>query len=350
MLYSQDNIDSILRLYERLPDDSIKILGLYDLAFEYRLKNMTSAKKMALQCLQSAKKNKNKNLLAKAYNVSGVILYRSGNYIKSKQLLERSRILLKELGDARALANLNINLGNIEQTNGEFSVALHYFEESEKIFAAQSDNESLNSCLLNKGSVLYEMKKFHLAKDNLESSLDMAIRRNDKYLESASLNNLSVIWRELKNFELSLQTAQKAYIINDMIGNEIEKADNFLSIGETYAALGQGDSALLYWKRSQQISEAEKYTETEREASKLLSYALESAGQYKEALYYQRRVEALTEPKKEHANGGEDELFNTVEETHYDKQHKKVIILCSLLLLSILTFIYFYFIKKRKNE
>lgn len=339
-----EKADSLLNFYNRLPDDSTKIIALYDLAYEYRIKDIIAAKHFALACLKSAEKTNNKNLLSKAYNVSGVLLYRSGHLNQARILLNKCLELLREMRDDAGIANLNINLGNLEQLSGNYEKALKHFEESEKIFAAKQNAEPLNQCMLNKGSVFFDLKKYDEAFDAFQSAMKLAIDRKDQYLEAAALNNLSVIFRLRKQYEEALNSAYKAFIINDMIDNEVEKADNYLSLGETYQAMGIGDSAMYYWKLSQQIAERENYTETEREACLLLVPVLESKGDFKEALYFQKRIQILT-TKQEPLN--ELDASFVIDETKNSKTGLQSNLFYGLIIILVVLII--YLILRKRN-
>jgi len=281
-------IDSLRKIIPTKKDnDTMKILQMNSLAFEYSYIDLDSGKRIALKALELAEAIDYKRGKAGIYNTIGTIYHDQANYQKAVECFTTARKFSEQSnnkGMKHMSAVIYANLANTYESMGDFGNAKHYMFESLRIFRELKDSKRFTSCYLNIGILYFEsgntdsamyyyneaikfpstnqginasvhtsIAKCHLSENRLEEAekemliaLDIIKDLNSDYYEASYSSSLGEIYikqgkyNEAEKLLLkSLSYAKQGKLLS------IETADNY-HLYELYMARKQFQKALEY--------------------------------------------------------------------------------------------------------
>ena len=182
---------------------------------QYNIHNYDKAASEVIKAIAFLKNSEDKFSLAKTYNLYGLILTHSGNYIDADRFLKDADKIFTELNNEKDKANTILAFGILELKKGNPKIAINYFEAAIPIF--RSYNLKHQEAL----SILYESEALL---DLEETQTNVNLERSNNALEKA------LIIIEVKSFsELKIESykiaSQIAIRKNDPI-----KAENYLQL------------------------------------------------------------------------------------------------------------------------
>jgi len=165
---------------------------------------------------------------------------------------------------AKALKSIGISC----YYNGEFDLALEYYNQSLEDYRLLNDLTGVAKCLNNIGVVYEELGNYELSIDYYERSGEIGKQMNDQKWVSFVLLNLGNSHFYRGNLRQAINNYYHALLIfTDMDDkNSIGEACN--NIGTVYSAWGEYEKALEYFERAREIY---FITGDERNLSKVLS-------------------------------------------------------------------------------
>ncbi len=281
-------MDSLRRVIPtRKDDDSMKVLQMNSLAFEYSYIDLDSGKRIAEKALELAEATNFKRGKAGIYNTIGTIYHDQANFQKAVECFTIAR-KFSEQGTYKSMKHMSAviyaNLANTYESMGDYGNAKHYMFESLRMFRELKDSKRFTSCYLNIGILYFEsgntdsamyyyneaikfpsekaginasvhtsIAKCYLSKNQLEEAekemliaLDIIKDLNSEYYEASYTNSLGEIYiRQGKYNEAeklllkSLNYAKHAKLLS------IETSANY-NLYELYMAKKQFQKALDY--------------------------------------------------------------------------------------------------------
>ncbi len=250
-MYAQQQlvIDSLLRIVESTPSDSVRICNLGEVAWLYYNVKPAMALEYAHQGLKLSEKTginqglsvilntlgaahttmgnfdsalvyyersmdfaeKMKDTLKIAAvkdNISSIYLYKR-NYNTALKLREESNKIYKKAEKTLLLAHGYVWIGNIYLSQDKFDTALQYYLEAKRIFEKENDLGEAYA-LINIGTVYRRMKHYEQAIDNLERSKELFKEAGDLNNVGTSLYRISTIYFDIKDREKYLETLFEA--------------------------------------------------------------------------------------------------------------------------------------------
>lgn len=176
--------------------------------------------------------------------------------------------LMHELGKNEMKADMLKSLGVSCYYNGEFDLAIDYYNQSMEAYRLIDNLSGIARCLNNIGLVYEELGNFELSIDYYERSGEIGKQLNDQEWIALVMLNLGNSHFYRGNMQQAINNYYHALLIfNDRDDkNSIGEACN--NIGSVYNAWGERDKALEYFERSRAIY---KITGDDRNLSKVLS-------------------------------------------------------------------------------
>ncbi|GGD42535.1 hypothetical protein GCM10011514_03140 [Emticicia aquatilis] len=173
---------------------------------------------------------------------------------------------------------------------------------------------------------------------------------------------------ELKNFKQALKYHQKAFELANAWADPYYIADELIALGDSYQKLNQQDSTLKCYQEALKISERKEYMPKVRLVLKNMAEFYEQTGNYKMANEYRKKWAIFNEKfiKKQNQNriqlnearfrsAQKQEKINTLEQENQirelqleQKNYILIALIISVLVLSLLAFLYFKNYKKEK--
>ena len=223
----------------------------------------------------------------------------------------------KNKGLKKHMANaLNVQ-GVSHAIRGDFSQALHFYNESLQLFQVLGDKVGIASQLNNIGTTYYQQGNYPLTLEYLQNSLAIEAELGHKKGMASTLNNIGIIYDELKNFHLALEYYKKSLAIEKELDNLEGIAASLNNIGTCYQSLGEDTQALEYFQRSLSISKEMKLKQKMANSLGNIGVVTENLGNDIEALqYYQEGLRIFEEIDDKY---GQALLMNSIGMSYIDQ-------------------------------
>jgi tetratricopeptide (TPR) repeat protein len=176
--------------------------------------------------------NRDKLGQAKVLNNIGILYYQT-DYTKASVYFNRALKLALPLRDTGMLANIYLNMGNINVRTKRHSQALDDYIKAEKMFSAVGDKTGIVHSLQNCGKIFLDRSMFDQAENFLVKAYKLA--KEEGLSESIASINLSLasIYIAKKNY-----TAAEKYLIEGMrLANETNDEKMVNDFNHTYYEL-----------------------------------------------------------------------------------------------------------------
>jgi tetratricopeptide (TPR) repeat protein len=189
----------------------------------------------------------------------------------------------------KGIAMSQTNLGNIFTDLKNYSHAENYYLSALQINNELGVKEEISSCLNNLGALSYEMKNYTAAKNYFSQAYDRAKKQNDYEMMATGLNNLADVNTVLGNYEDVIANCENSLKLKDMMENEMEKADSYLTLALVYRRLNREEEFLSNVALADSLIDKFDYN-----SAKILSLRLK-ADYYKQKKNYQMAFDLLNE-------------------------------------------------------
>jgi tetratricopeptide (TPR) repeat protein len=184
--------------------------------------------------------------LAKCENLYGTMYGEKGELLKSREHFLCSRELLKDTSNAKLSAQIEMNLGIIENIIGNFGEAENHFLGALNKFEALAEHKQVAELRHNLGMFYFEQRNYNKAKDEFDKGIAISLRKNYKTLLAISYLGKANAFLCLDNYNDASEYANKA------MDTAIKIEDKF-TIAEVYHITGILERKLQYYDT------AEKY-------------------------------------------------------------------------------------------
>ena len=239
-------------------NDSIKLVALKKICWEYRDSDPKKGMDYGMQALEIAFKHKWNYHIAEIYNFIGIINRNLGNYDKALDFYFNSlQIYDDTVVNFPHAASLN-NIGNLYYRMGFFKEALHFTTLAEQIF------DKLNSQL----GIAYVYNQYGIIYQKMDST-DKALNYHKNALRIrksiAHKNGIATSYLHLSEIYLSKGKANKALSYLDSSIFIYKKIKSYNGIASCYLVYGE------YFSLKKQITRAIHYYENALKIAKTIS-------------------------------------------------------------------------------
>jgi tetratricopeptide (TPR) repeat protein len=284
-----EEADSLLdNLYSAMPDDTNKVNKLYKTGFDLRTKDVELANRYADLCLTTALQTRSKGHIAKAYNLLGVLCFRTGKLDKALQYHNEALKLRQQLNDEGGMAMSQLNLGNVYSDQEKKQEAEKAYLEAMQLFNKRNDQKQVANCLNNIGILKFEVKDYNTAGTYFKRALAAAEELNDYELKAFTNNNLGTVYENLKDFKLAQAYFEEALELRELMDNEVEMADSYINIASTSFELEEVEKAKDLLAKALVICKKNDYAEGSVSVYNFLKDIYKAEGNMESALYYQK--------------------------------------------------------------
>lgn len=300
-----ENADSLLdNYYEQLPDDSSKVIELYNKGFAARTHDITDAFTYANACADAAKNLGKPILIAKANNLLGVLNFRSGKLEKALAFHTKALEIREQLNDKEGIAFSRQNLGNVLSDMNKKQEAETSYLKALQLFNELNNLKQKSITLNNLGILKFEADQLDAAKQYFTQSLAIGEKLNDQELQAFCYNNMGAIYEAEKNYSEALAYYEDAFELRELMGNEIDIVDSYNNISSVAFELNDLQKAKVLLYKAKLISEQNDYAEGNLSIYNFLKdiyvqeQKFDSALVY-QSLYYKQKEALLTESDEE---------------------------------------------------
>jgi len=269
----QAKTDSLEKLLKKQANDTVRVLLLSELCWQYRSADPKKALEYGEEGLNLAKTLDYKKGIADLYNTLGIVYYLNSKILKSiechKEALKISEELNIKRGIAKSYNNLSINYSEL----ADFKNALDYAFKNLKIQEELNNKVEIAKAFNNIGLIYYKQSYDNRANINdalsyYEKALKIREEIHDEEGTASTLYNLgqaytfSVLRKKEndKNYDCNpgydsvLKYYNRSIAINTKIGNLSKVASINNVIGNIYGEKGQYNEALSHYNKSLEMS------------------------------------------------------------------------------------------------
>ncbi|RLD60085.1 MAG: hypothetical protein DRJ05_05300 [Bacteroidetes bacterium] len=317
----------------KLPDDSIKVRKLYDIAYGIEIENPDSAIRLYEMGTKISKQINYPIGLGRGLQYKGIVLSDQGRYDAAIEYYQKSIVVFKTIPYEIGVAATYINIGNIHQFKAEYTKSIENYLTGIKLFEQLNDttrliraynniggifsdveqfdkslqyyqislelsyliNDSINMgyCYYDIGVVELKKNELQLASGNLNKALVSAKSNKDLYLLSLIHLSLSDIDTRNNNHRNALQKSKLSLGYANKLGNPEVTSTILARVGYDYKNLSQLDSAYYYLNKSIEIAKKNQALEVLLFAYKWMAELQELKKNYKSAIEWQRQYKIL---------------------------------------------------------
>ena len=284
-------LDSLLTVYETLPDDTVKVNTMiqiirgylrssknynkvcdfgwnqlqlsnqlqYEKGISYAYSSIgicygyKGNKEMSMYFLETALrymiKRKDKNGEASVYNNIGNLMLSQGNFVGALNSMLTSLRLCEELHDREGIAVCYLNIGNIYYDQERTEEALLYYSKAAQL-PEPINRATVASAYANMGNAYSHEGKYNEALAYHRKALQICEKIDGKMSMANSYNNMGTIFYKQQKWKLAQSYHQKSFNICMEIGDKTNLAYACQGLGEVSQSLGNYKEALRYFEKT----------------------------------------------------------------------------------------------------
>ena len=247
------NFDSLKIVASKLLSDTDKVNLFYTQGFDHRSIDAQYSYDCAIEAENFAQKTRLPFYVAKANNLLGILFYRKGDLNAALSYHKKALELRNKINDKKGIALSQTNLGNIYSDLTRYKLAEDAYLKALAINNELNLPKQIDNCLLNLGVLSTELQMTNVAENYFNRALDNSKKRFDYEMQAACLNNLAEINIIKKNYDAAIANCLNSIKVKELMDNEMEMADSYLTIAAAYIKKKEGSSAFENLKMADSI-------------------------------------------------------------------------------------------------
>ena len=175
---------------------------------------------------------------ARALMGAGNLARSQGDYLVAVAYFEECLVLRRTLGDLRGSASILNNLATVLLDQGDYERARTLYEESLVLCRELGETRGISRALHNLGMIANEQGDNERALALYSESLALCRELGDRYLEANDLNNLGNVFTEQGDYKQARLLIEQALVIDRELGMTAGIASSLNDLGRIELALG----------------------------------------------------------------------------------------------------------------
>jgi tetratricopeptide (TPR) repeat protein len=284
--------DSLLRALQQAPNDTVQIRTLWAMADYYQNSKPDTSLFLARKALLISQKMGYENGVSWSLNQMAGALLSLGNYNKALEYYLDQLKLEEKANKPENLAIVNLNIANAYNKQEDFSRALLYAMNADKLI---DENALLNLKAyseLNIGDMFEKMNLLDSALSHTISAAEMAISKSPE-LRGPALNNLANIYLKMDFPDVAYARYHEGLPLLFVVNQISFVCESYLGLARIHQLRGQYDSAFYYGSSSRRMASESGLQEKELLANDFLSNLFRATGKSDSAFIYLRSSIAL---------------------------------------------------------
>lgn len=335
------------------------------MALENRKVAPASSLIYATRALEVATELNNMRFQTEAHNSLGAAHSYMNSFGDALSHFFKALDLLEQVSDSSLMANTLNNIGNVYFLSGSKELAIQYYTRSLLIKETVGNDKTLSSTLINLASLSNDVGDQERAVQYINRAIEIIDSESDSAKMSSALNNLGSIYLKMGDYLKALHVNQKALEISIIKNNRWDESYISGSLGEIYLAKEKPDQALPYILRGLETARDIHNINLELLSTRQLLVYHSMKGNFSDFLSSFRHYEVLKDSVFSEENSravaemqviyltGQKEKENAINKLRIAKEAnlRNSFVFVSVIVLIMITVIYFRYHKKRKlNE
>jgi len=287
---SQVNTDSLIKEFEKLPNDTHSVNTLISYAFTQKKINLDLALIGFKIAYAKSKEINDKHLISKSAIFVGSTYLAKSDFENASTFLYEGQKYAESIGDNRLLLKVKLTLGNMYSTNGQTKKAMEMYEQALKLADEKTDEASLAAIYNNFGGIIYTESKSD--QDRIKSiwyyrkSIDILEKAGIKAPLAIKYCNLGLVYSEVSQYDSALFYLNKAKIIIDEHKLPDDLVTYYCFVGRVYTGIKDFNKAEQSFLNAAEESKKLNNPEWVATAYLGLSDMYLAQKDYSEALWY----------------------------------------------------------------
>jgi predicted ATPase/DNA-binding SARP family transcriptional activator len=179
----------------------------------------------------------------------GIVMYRTGDYVEGRRLLQESLMMKRALGDRWGMALCLRQLGLATLAQGEYTEAHRLLSESLALSRQMGNRWSMAFSLNFLSRAAYAQGAYSEARQLLQEGLALSQALEDRYNIATALTGLGLVSQALGSALEAQGFFQESIVIWREIGDQAARAQTLNHLGHTLLALGNRPEARrCFWE------------------------------------------------------------------------------------------------------
>ncbi len=264
-------IDSLHLALGNEKSDTGKIVMLYKLAEAYQGSKPDSALLLAQEAYFMSKNKKFIKGESWALNAMAVSYNSIGNFPKALEYYLEQLKIEEKRGYPDNIASVYLDIALLYDNAKDYDQAILYAKKGDSIIIANKFEELSLYSLLNIGEIYEKKNELDSALDYTKRCYSKSIKANNNLITGTALNNLGNIYFKSGNYSESFANFKSALPLLSASNDYSNYAESMLGIAKIFEQQKQNDSAILFAKKSFDISSSNKFLIKALDASIFLS-------------------------------------------------------------------------------
>ncbi|TNE60430.1 MAG: tetratricopeptide repeat protein [Bacteroidetes bacterium] len=235
--------------------DTNRLKAIQAMAWRLVFNNPDSARLLAQQELDFARKTGHYRWQGKALNVIGATYDMKGNFPAALEHYQNALTAMKAAGDKKGIAAILNNIGLIYRNMGNGPLALQYYQQDLDMQRAMQDQQGIGNAYINIGNIYSDQENNRKALEYYEKAKAIYGVLEYKHGLGILYNNIGANYNSLGNPEEALIAYQKSLEIRRDLQDWRSLAIVLLNMGLVYKDQGKYDQALRYYREGLDIQE-----------------------------------------------------------------------------------------------
>lgn len=285
------NTDSLLKIYDTLPDDTSKASKWNSIALYLNQKGVYEpARTLAERSLALSRKINFKRGIIEASNNVGISYMYQGNYPLALKFLLESARYLKEAGNRHQASVVINNIAGLYYATGDSLSAMKKYHESFDIASAAGDKEVMSRASLGMGNVFYMHQRPDLALQSYRKSLGFALAGNHKGCIADAFLSLGNVYGSLERSDSSYFYFAKTLAMRESMNDVRGVANCQDNMGLLCLQMGRLEECEAWFKKSLVNASKIGALDLVQAAEADIVQVYEKKGNYAEALTHYKKM------------------------------------------------------------
>ncbi|WP_371357325.1 tetratricopeptide repeat protein [Hydrocoleum sp. CS-953] len=245
------------------------------------------------EALQTFKELKNLQGEAAVINNIGLIYQELGQYEKSLEWYQQALAIHRQNGNKKGEADTLNNIGLTYKLQKKYDQALTYYQKALTVRQQIDYKPGIGNSLNNIGLVYDQKSQHQTALEYLQQALTIFQEIGNKTEIGRTLDSLGTVYKNLQKYTQAEDHYRQALTIQINIGDRGSERITLSNIGDLLVAQKQPELAIIFYKRSVNLTEAIRQDLQVLSLEQKQSYAEKIADTYRrlaELLLQQNRV------------------------------------------------------------
>ncbi|MBT3422676.1 MAG: tetratricopeptide repeat protein [Bacteroidetes bacterium] len=360
----QHNIDSIWKVINTTEEDTVEILALLELTFNYPAERMDTSIYYAKLALKKAQKANFNFGISYAYFRLGRLYEYLTEYKKALVYYQKKLAFNKKTNDESGIYAAHGDIGYIYHYLGMYEKAIFHHHAALKVVEKNQDSSKISMCLNNIGTVydawkrpkkaleyyyktiaidhklgenygiaytynnigrIYlDFKEYDSAAYYFNKSLKIKRETNNIRGVAGSLSNLGILYHAQKQYKKAIACWEEALAIYRNISDKSEEAAVLNNLGGAYGDMGDLDKSFTYITQAYDIAKDMDYLDLHINVYESLTKIYSRKGDYKNALKYHQLYNTVKDSVFNLEKNKQLEELETVYQTEKKEQQIKL--------------------------